>query len=120
MNSVISLQAALWACASVLAAATLAPFLQSKQTMQRSILCGLLATSGLLAVIAGFSGLLSGGGSIVLPLGLPWLPMHLRLDALGSFFMLVIGALVLPVALYSQGYLSHEKRLTPVTIQHIS
>ena len=80
------------------------------------VLSCLMGLSGLFAVIAGFTGLANGGGSIILPFGLPWLPMHLRLDALGSFFLLVIGALVLPVAIYSQGYLSHEKRLTPIAI----
>jgi len=116
MNSLLALHAALLACAAVSTAAIAAPCLQSKHHIQRAVLCALLAASGLFAVIAGFSGLISGGGSIVLPLGLPWLPMHLRLDALGSFFLLVIGSLVLPVALYSQGYLSHEKRLTPLAI----
>jgi len=116
MSDVFSLNFALLACLSVLIAAIAAPCLQAKQSMQRTLLSALLAASGLFAVIAGFSGLMSGGGSIVLPLGLPWLPMHLRLDALGSFFLLVIGSLVLPVALYSQGYLSHEKRLTPLAI----
>ncbi|PJC71367.1 MAG: hydrogenase 4 subunit B, partial [Zetaproteobacteria bacterium CG_4_8_14_3_um_filter_59_5] len=72
--------------------------------------------TGLLAILAGMAGLLYGGGDIVLPLGLPWLPMHLRLDALASFFYLVIGALLLPVAIYSQGYLRGESHLTPLAI----
>ncbi len=116
MSASFALNAALLACLSVLIATFAAPFFQAKHQIQRSLLCALLAASGLFAVIAGFSGLLSGGGSIALPLGLPWLPMHLRLDALGSFFLLVIGSLVLPVAIYSQGYLSHEKHLTPIAI----
>ena len=116
MSASFALNAALLACLSVLIATFAAPFFQAKHQIQRSLLCVLLAASGLFAVIAGFSGLISGGGSIVLPLGLPWLPMHLRLDALGSFFLLVIGSLVLPVAFYSQGYLSHEKRLTAIAI----
>jgi len=116
MTSIFSLNAALLACLSVLIAAITAPCLQNKQSVQRTLLCAVLAASGLFAVIAGFAGLISGGGSIILPLGLPWLPMHLRLDALGSFFLLVIGSLVLPVAIYSQGYLNHEERLTPIAI----
>jgi len=116
MTTTFALNTALLACVCMLIAAIAAPSLQFKHGMQRTLLCTLLATSGLLSIIAGFSGLISGGGSVVLPLGLPWLPMHLRLDALGSFFLLVIGSLVLPVALYSQGYLSHEKRLTPIAI----
>jgi len=107
---------ALLACLSTLLAAILAPCLQNGKNIQRTVLSVLLGVAGLLACVAGFIGLISGGGSIVLPFGLPWLPMHLRLDALGSFFILVIGSLVLPVAVYSQGYLRHEKRLTPLAI----
>ncbi len=116
MTTILSLNSALFACLSMIVAAIAAPCLQSKQTLQRTLLCTLLAGSGTLAVIAGFSGLISGGGTVILPLGLPWLPMHIRLDALGSFFLLVIGSLLLPVAFYSQGYLRHEKRLTPLAI----
>ncbi len=114
MMQSLALNVSLLSCLTVIIAAITAPMLQrSKQLMVLSCLMGL---SGLFAVIAGFTGLANGGGSIILPFGLPWLPMHLRLDALGSFFLLVIGALVLPVAIYSQGYLSHEKRLTPIAI----
>ena len=116
MMAVLSLHMALGACLSMVIAAVAAPCLQSNPTIQRIALSALLAISGLLAVLAGFTGLISGGGSITLPLGLPWLPMHLRLDALGSFFLLVIGSLTLPVSIYSYGYLSHEKKLTPLAI----
>ncbi|MDQ6954339.1 MAG: proton-conducting transporter membrane subunit, partial [Mariprofundaceae bacterium] len=112
----LSLCFALFACGSALLAAVVAPCLQQKSNIQRSVLSSLLAIAGLCACIAGFTGLISGGGSIILPLGLPWLPMHLRLDVLGSFFLLVIGSLVLPVAIYTHGYLRHEKRLTPLAI----
>ncbi|MDQ6994260.1 MAG: proton-conducting transporter membrane subunit, partial [Mariprofundaceae bacterium] len=116
MSAILSLNMALLACASLLILAIVTPFLQHQRHVQRALLCFLLALAGLFACIAGFAGLIDHGGSIVLPLGLPWLPMHLRLDVLGAFFLLVIGALVLPVAIYSQGYLRHEKRLTPMAI----
>jgi len=116
MNCSLSLCFALLACGSALLAAVVAPCLQQKSNIQRSVLSLLLGVTGLCACIAGFLGLISGGGNIVLPLGLPWLPMHMRLDALGAFFMLVIGSLVLPVAVYSQGYLRHEKRLTSLAV----
>jgi formate hydrogenlyase subunit 3/multisubunit Na+/H+ antiporter MnhD subunit len=40
----------------------------------------------------------------VLPLGLPDLPFHLRLDALSAFFLVVIGAAGFAVSLFSAGY----------------
>ena len=42
--------------------------------------------------------------STVLPLGLPDLPFHLRLDALSAFFLMLLGAVSAAVSLYSAGY----------------
>jgi hydrogenase-4 component B len=47
------------------------------------------------------------GGSVnvaVLPLGLPDLPFHLRLDSLSAFFLLLLGAASIGISLYSAGY----------------
>ncbi len=40
----------------------------------------------------------------ILPIGLPDLPFHLRLDALSGFFLTVVGLLSLFVSIYSIGY----------------
>ncbi|MEO8975372.1 MAG: proton-conducting transporter membrane subunit, partial [Casimicrobiaceae bacterium] len=40
----------------------------------------------------------------ILPLGLPDLPFHLRLDALAAFFLLLLGAATFAVSLFSAGY----------------
>ena len=42
--------------------------------------------------------------TVTLPIGLPDLPMHLRLDALSAFFLLLIGLTVTGVSVYSAGY----------------
>jgi len=110
-----SLTLALAACGLALTAA-LAPIVLHRPDAQRMALSLLLAGSGLLAMLGGVCGLLLGGGEIILPLGLPWLPMHANMDALASFFFLVIGSLLLPVAIYSQGYLRSEERLTPLAV----
>ena len=111
-----ALALALTACGAALAAALIAPCLQSSPARQRRALTLLLATSGLCALLAGWSGMTATAAETVLPLGLPWLPIHLRLDALGAFFLLVIGILSLPVAIYGHGYLRHEARPTPLAI----
>ncbi len=100
---------ALAACGAALLAVAVAPALGGD--VRRGMLCFLLAISGLSALAGGIWGLLTEPASLILPLGLPWLPMHLRVDGLSAFFLLVIGALLLPVAIYSQGYLKGEKRL---------
>ena len=78
----------------------------------------LLGISGLAAVTAGASVLLSGAQLVdVLPLGLPWLHWHLRLDPLSGFFLAVVGGLVAIIALYAPGYLrefAHGKRKQPL------
>ena len=40
----------------------------------------------------------------VLPLGLPQLPFHLRLDSLSSFFLLLIGGVSAGVSAFAAGY----------------
>jgi formate hydrogenlyase subunit 3/multisubunit Na+/H+ antiporter MnhD subunit len=65
----------------------------------------LLGVSGVAALVAGSAALLGESSHVaVLPLGLPWLPWHLRLDPLSGFFLAVVGLLVFAVGLYGPGY----------------
>lgn len=50
----------------------------------------------------------------VLPLGLPGLPFHLRIDPLAGFFLVVVGLLSLYVSIYSIGYLRGLASRRPV------
>ena len=78
----------------------------------------LLGVSGLAAVAAGASALLAETATTDgLPLGLPWLTWHLRLDPLSGFFLAVVGLLVAVIALYAPGYLrefAHGKNRQPL------
>src|SRR5438132_8698862 len=51
---------------------------------------------------------LTGGGadgsSLTLPIGLPWLGAHFRLDALASFFLVVVNLGGAAASLYGLGY----------------
>jgi len=94
------------------------PFSGIRYNRRRAV-CVLLALSALAAIGAGMTGLLSPPSETALPIGLPWLPMHVRLDALAGFFLLVIGLLLGAVALYSEGYLrqlAEQRSLTPLYI----
>jgi hydrogenase-4 component B len=42
--------------------------------------------------------------TLVLPLGLPDVPFHLRLDALSAFFLLLLGATAAGISVFSAGY----------------
>ncbi|WP_232322287.1 hydrogenase 4 subunit B [Methylomonas lenta] len=65
----------------------------------------LLGLSGLLALSAGL-GVLIGQQVLTdqIPLGLPWLPWHVRFDGLSGFFFLIIGIAVIAISLYGPGY----------------
>ena len=56
-----------------------------------------------IAVFAG-SALALPAQTATLPIGLPDMPMHLRLDALSAFFLVLIGMTAAGVSIYSAGY----------------
>ena len=45
---------------------------------------------------------------LVLPLGLPDLPFHVRLDPLAAFFLLLLGSVSAGISLHAAGYFSDE------------
>jgi len=61
------------------------------------------AVALLLAGVAG-SAMFSAPETAVLPLGLPGLPFHFRLDPLAAFFLMVIGATSAGVSAFAAGY----------------
>ncbi len=54
-----------------------------------------------------------GQQSTVLPLGLPDLPFHLRLDALSAFFLLLLGAPAPAISLFAAGYFRSGEGTAP-------
>mgnify|MGYP000341792477 CR=1 FL=1 len=64
-------------------------------------------------LVAGGAGLgVLGGapvGALTLPLGLPWIGAHLRLDSLSAFFLVLIGLGGAAASLYAVGYGRHEE-----------
>jgi hypothetical protein len=67
----------------------------------------LLGLSGVFAILAGLSVLIAKEVVIdQLSLGLPWMPWHIRFDALSGFFFLIIGIAVSAVSLYGPGYVN--------------
>jgi formate hydrogenlyase subunit 3/multisubunit Na+/H+ antiporter MnhD subunit len=63
---------------------------------------GALGALGL--AIVGLLALTGESQALVLPLGLPDLPFHLRLDPLAGFFLLLLGAAGAGVSVFSAGY----------------
>ncbi len=69
------------------------------------------ALGSLVLALAGLCGLTETSVAI-LPLGLPDLPFHLRMDALSSFFMLLLGGASIGISLFSVGYFRNMERGT--------
>jgi hydrogenase-4 component B len=96
---------------SALAAGVLALGAERRPDLLRYGSSLLLGVCGFLAVSAGGWALLGESVHVdQLPLGLPWLQWHLRLDVLSGFFFIVIGLLVFAVSLYAPGYLLEYTR----------
>ena len=77
----------------------------------RAIYALALVASALIALAAAAWLLDPGPGepAAALPLGLPWLQAHFRLDALSGYFLVVVNLLAAIVALYAIGYGAHEE-----------
>lgn len=76
---------------------------------QRLLIMVCFTSAAIASALAAFGGILavsySSAQQVVLPIGLPDLPFHLKMDALSGFFCVVIGLLAAFVSIYSIGYM---------------
>lgn len=77
---------------------------QHRQDLLTSLVFPLGAAGALFMAAIGGYGLLLPPSSMVLPIGMPDLPFHLRLDALSAFFLLLLGGAAFGVSVYAAGY----------------
>jgi hydrogenase-4 component B len=77
----------------------------AKITYGGSMVICLFALSASAAVLLGLS---DTNTTIVLPVGLPWLGAHFRLDALSAFFLVVVDFGAAAASLFAMGYARHE------------
>ena len=83
---------------------------------QRFVAQGLYPLGALLgcALFAvALSGLFAPAQETVLPIGLPGLPFHFRLDGLSAFFLMLIGAAAAGVSLFAAGYFTRAEGTPP-------
>ena len=71
------------------------------------------ALVGLALAAFALQGVFAAPHSLVLPLGLPDLPFHARIDALSSFFLLLLGSVAAGVSLFACGYLRPGEGTSP-------
>ncbi len=94
----------------------LTPFLRRNQRLLITVAFPLVAVASLCAAAAGAWTVASGlTHHLVLAVGLPDLPFHLRLDLLSGYFLVVVGLLAFFVSIYSVGYVKGYLGHRPVT-----
>jgi hydrogenase-4 component B len=71
------------------------------------------AAAGLGLALIALLALQSSAASLVLPLGLPDLPIHARLDPLSAFFLLLLGATAAGISVFAAGYFREGEGTAP-------
>ncbi|RXH22845.1 oxidoreductase [Bradyrhizobium nanningense] len=101
---------ALWSVAALLALAPAGVVLSTRPRGSIILYGGCLIATSTLCVTA-LSALLYSpqlAPSAILPIGLPWLGAHFRLDALSAFFLVVVNLGGVAASLFAIGYGQHE------------
>ncbi|WP_213774070.1 hydrogenase 4 subunit B [Bradyrhizobium sp. dw_78] len=96
--------------AAFLGVAVLAVVTSHRRASTRIVYGATLLLSGM-AAVAAFSALTgyAAAAKLVLPLGLPWIGAHFRIDALAAFFLTVVNLGGAAASLYAIGYGAHEE-----------
>jgi formate hydrogenlyase subunit 3/multisubunit Na+/H+ antiporter MnhD subunit len=84
-----------------------------KLTLISRVLFPLGAVLGLVLALLALSGMVASPQVRILPLGLPDLPFHLRLDALSGFFLFLLGATGAGISIYTAGYFRKGEGTAP-------
>jgi hydrogenase-4 component B len=105
----MTLTVALSCTAALLAIAPLAVMI-GRFSFATPIVYGLSLVASLLSLIAAVVELLGGSApaTLTLPLGLPWLGAHFRIDALSAYFLAVVDLGAGAASLFALGYGRHE------------
>jgi formate hydrogenlyase subunit 3/multisubunit Na+/H+ antiporter MnhD subunit len=120
MDSPPSLLAAALLAATAWLAIGLLGLLPAGAAFVRRALFPAGAAAGLALAALGAQSVWLPASGLVLPLGLPDLPFHVRLDPLAGFFLLLLGAVAAGVSVYSIGYFRGEDgaRLRLICLQY--
>jgi hydrogenase-4 component B len=88
-------------------------FAMKRTALVARVLFPLGALVGIMLGITGLIGTFWPSQVAILPLGLPGLPFHLRLDSLSSYFLLVFGVVSTGVSMFSAGYFRQGEGTPP-------
>jgi formate hydrogenlyase subunit 3/multisubunit Na+/H+ antiporter MnhD subunit len=106
----MTMSVALSCVAALLAVAVFAVALGGK-AIATSVVYGLCAVAALISLSVACEHLLGAAApqSATLPLGIPWLGAHFRLDALSAFFLAVVDLGAVAASIFALGYGRHEE-----------
>src|SRR5690348_2881112 len=98
------------ACVAALLVASVLGNVTARSRAGTPLVYGASLAACAVALVAALVQLLSyaAAPTLVLPLGLPWLGAHFRIDALAAFFLIVVDLGGAAASLYALGYGTHE------------
>jgi hydrogenase-4 component B len=98
-------------CAAVLLATAAVAIFIARTASANSLVYGVCAAAALISLCAALKHLLGATppASLVLPLGIPWLGAHFRIDALSAFFLVVVDLGAVVASVFAIGYGRHEE-----------
>lgn len=101
----------LWSVTTLLVVGVFSVALGQRSGFHRATYGACLAACAAALLAAGAQLVTDGGvaSALTLPLGLPWLGAHFRLDALAAFFLVVINLGGAAASVYGLGYGCHEQ-----------
>jgi len=105
----VALEVLLW-CAAALLGTGVAAVATARHRIASTLVYGVALGATVIAMLVAAWALLAQHPPALarLPLGLPWLGAHLRLDALAAFSLLVVNLGGAAASLYALGYGRHE------------
>ena len=97
-------------CAAALLGTALLAVASARAQSATSIVYGATFVISVAAATAAITALVGRGepAGLVLPIGLPWIGAHFRVDALSAFFLAVVNVGGAAASLYALGYGQHE------------
>jgi NADH ubiquinone oxidoreductase, 20 Kd subunit len=97
-------------CAATLLATAIVAVIIGRSAVANALIYGLCATAALISLFAALKHLLGAASaeSMVLPLGIPWIGSHFRIDALSAFFLAVVDLGAVTASVFAIGYGRHE------------
>ncbi len=114
------LTGSLLAVVSWLAISALALIPAGNAFLARRLAFPLSALAGLALAAFGLQAIWLAPQQMTLPLGLPDLPFHLRVDPLAGFFLMLLGSVSAGISVYAGGYFRNEtsERLILIGLQY--